>query len=105
MNFAELVRYQLVGKNVAYTNNEAIYLSTPFTGDSEVRFGQPCFRGGGVIDGKRLLCRNSTLTDAIDVYLDGEDPENYDVLEAVDYLLEMLAFFCSYDEEEEGCEE
>lgn len=39
MNFTELIKAQLEGNTVNYSNTEAIYLSTPFAEESEVRFG------------------------------------------------------------------
>ena len=90
MNFRELIRAQLRGNTVNYSSTEAIYLSIPFAGDSEVRFGQRQFADGGIIDGKKFFCSNEALTDEIDEYLGGADTEDCIVFEMVDHLLETF---------------
>lgn len=90
MNFTELVKAQLEGNTVSYTSTEAIYLSTPFAEDSEVCFGQRQFEDGGIVDGKKLFCNNEALTDEIDEYLGGAEPEDCIVSEMVDHLLEAF---------------
>lgn len=90
MNFMELVKAQLTGNTVNYTSTEAIYLSTPFTENSVVRFGQRQFEKGGIIDNKSFFCHNEAFTDEINEYLDGEDPEDCTGSEMVDHLLEVF---------------
>ena len=91
MNFIELVKEQLKGNTVNYSSTEAIYLSTPFTEKSEVRFGQRQFKDGGIIDGKDFFCSNDALTDEIEEYLDGADPKDAASSEMADHLLEVFA--------------
>jgi len=90
MIFKQLVRAQLKGDEINYANTEAIYLSTPFAADSDVRFGQPRFENGGLLDEKELFCTNAALTDEIEKYLDGEDPDPGMESEMVNHLLEVF---------------
>lgn len=90
MTLNELIQQQMTGKTINYSNTEAIYLSTPFSGESEVRFGQRMFENGGLLDDKRFLCGNDTFTNAIDFYIDSEYSEDYSTQEIAEYLVEHL---------------
>jgi len=90
MIFTELIKAQLESNTINYSNTEAIYLNTPFAEESEVRFGQCHFEDGGVIDGKKFFCSNEALTDEIDTYLGGAEPEDCIASEMVDHLLETF---------------
>jgi hypothetical protein len=96
MSLQSLVKKHLDGNTINYSNTEALYLDVPFSRDSEIRFGQPIFENGGLLDDKRYFCTNEDFIDAIDAYLDGEDPESADdclvsVGEICDHLLEEFS--------------
>jgi len=88
--FLDVVKAQLEGSPVNYSNTEALYLSVSFSEDSDVRFGQPQFENGGLLDEKRFLCTNEQLTDEIERYLDGADPEDCLASEMVEHLIEVF---------------
>jgi hypothetical protein len=90
MTLTELIQHQLDGNTVNYTCTEAIYISVPFSPESEVRFGQRQFRYGEIEDGKELLCHNEKFTDEIEEYIDGWNPVDISSEELAEHFV-----FCS----------
>lgn len=91
MTFMKLIERQITESGLNYSNTEAVYLEKPFSGESEVRFGQPQFENGGLLDDKEFFATNARLIDELWAYCGEEDPPaDACVSELVEYLLELL---------------
>lgn len=62
----------IIRSGVSYDDSWGIY-ADDCRAEAEARIGQTAFEGGGLLDGKTLVCTGKQLGDAIQRYTDGED--------------------------------
>ena len=64
-------------QDISNDSNWGIYASYPLTAQTEIRFGQPQFENGGLLDEKKFVINgesaNDRIQDMIDVSLGEED--------------------------------